>query len=448
MTSQLQPPPGPCVGDAFGPALAAVRRDLADLVDTQTWSLDETRLDQRIADALAARAAVDEVLSRLVAEADDRNLAKTHGASSTKAHLVHRYRLSGREAASVVRTARALHGPSATAEPTRKALADGAVSAEQAVVVAEALSKVSPAIPSEHVERAQCDLIGLTEQLSFDQLRYAANHLVEVLDPEQADEILGGQLEAAERRHRKQTRLSLQVHEDGSCDGRFHLGPVPTAHLHKALEAFGAPRRSEYAENPLDDPDTGLPLPHGNRLGLAFAEMVEHLPLDGLPQHGVSTASIVVTIDEPALTKRLGEAMLDTGHPISLGEARRLACNAGLLPLVLDGTSQILDLGMSQRLFTRHQRIALAHRDGGCIWPGCWRSAAWTEAHHVAPWSTGGRADLANGCLLCPFHHHLTHDGEWQVQIASDGIPHVIPPARIDPAQLPLRHQRFRPRRE
>jgi hypothetical protein len=446
MTSTLQPPPGTSIGDAFGSALDVVRRELAHLVDVQTWTLDKARLGQRIADALAARASVDEVLSRLVAEADDRNLAKTLGASSTKAHLVHRYRLSGREAAKVVRTARALNGPSALTEPTREALANGVVSAEQAVVVAEAIGKVSPTISSEHVERAQVDLIRLTEQLTFEQLRHAANHLVEVLDPEHADEILGAQLEAAEQRHRKQTRLSLRVHDDGSCDGRFHLGPVPTATLQKALEAFGAPRRSEHADNPLTDPDTGQPLPYGNRLGLAFAEMVEHLPLDELPQHGVSNASIVVTLDAAALTQRLGEAMLDTGAAISLAETRRLACNAGLLPIVLGSPSQILDLGLSQRLFTRHQRIALAQRDGGCIWPGCWRPAAWTEAHHVDPWSNGGPTDLANGCLLCPFHHHLVHEGEWQVQIAADGIPDVIPPTRIDPARQPIRHQRFRPR--
>jgi hypothetical protein len=238
----------------------------------------------------------------------------------------------------------------------------------------------------------------------------------------------------------------MRVHEDGSSDGRFHLGPVPTATLQKALEAFGSPRRSEQAGNPLTDPDTGLPLPYGNRLGLAFAELVEHLPLDGLPQHGVSNASVVVTLDESALSKRLGEAMLDTGHSISLGETRRLACNAGVLPLVLDGASQILDLGHSQRLFSRHQRLALAQRDGGCCWAGCWRPAAWTEAHHIDPWSKGGPTDLANGCLLCSFHHHLVHEGEWQVKMAADGIPEVIPPTRIDPEQRPIRHERFRPR--
>jgi hypothetical protein len=63
--------------------------------------------------------------------------------------------------------------------------------------------------------------------------------------------------------------------------------------------------------------------------------------------------------------------MLDTGGPISTGQARRLACNAAIVPMVLAGDSTILDLGTSRRLFDRHQRLALRARDKGCIWPSC-----------------------------------------------------------------------------
>ncbi|MEJ7775431.1 MAG: HNH endonuclease, partial [Nocardioidaceae bacterium] len=63
-------------------------------------------------------------------------------------------------------------------------------------------------------------------------------------------------------------------------------------------------------------------------------------------------------------------------------------------------------------------------------------------------WHAGGPTDLANGCLLCSYHHHLVHKGQWAVVMAPDGIPDIIPPAHLDPAQRPIRHQRFKPRRE
>ena len=113
---------------------------------------------------------------------------------------------------------------------------------------------------------------------------------------------------------------------------------------------------------------------------------------------------------------------------------------------MLSGESKILDYGTSRRVFDRHQRLALATRDQGCVFPGCERPPAWTEAHHRIPWSVGGATDIDNGCLLCSFHHHLIHQGEWDLTLAPDGITEVIPPARIDPQRRPIRHQRFKPR--
>ena len=113
---------------------------------------------------------------------------------------------------------------------------------------------------------------------------------------------------------------------------------------------------------------------------------------------------------------------------------------------MLSGDSRILDLGMTRRLFDRYQRIALAVRDQGCVFAGCDRPPAWCEAHHLKAWKHGGPTDLANGCLLCSFHHHLIHQGEWELVMASDGIVEAIPPQRIDPHRRPIRHERLKPR--
>jgi len=183
-------------------------------------------------------------------------------------------------------------------------------------------------------------------------------------------------------------------------------------------------------------------------MGRALCELVEHLPADGLPSHGTTNATIVVTIDEHKLRNELGEATLDTGWSISASEARRLACNAGIFPMVLSGASTVLDLGMSERLFDRYQRLALAHRDGGCVFPRCERPPAWCEAHHCRAWSRAGATNRDNGALLCSFHHHLIHQGDWQIRIGSDGIPEAVPPPWVDPEQQPIRHHRFTPKLE
>ncbi|MGL5810133.1 MAG: HNH endonuclease signature motif containing protein, partial [Nocardioides sp.] len=86
-------------------------------------------------------------------------------------------------------------------------------------------------------------------------------------------------------------------------------------------------------------------------------------------------------------------------------------CTAGIIPLVLGGTSEPLDLGRKQRLFTPAQRRAMAVRDRTCRAVGCDIPAPWCEAHHAKePWSRGGKTNLADGKLLCQFHHQRAHD--------------------------------------
>ncbi len=70
------------------------------------------------------------------------------------------------------------------------------------------------------------------------------------------------------------------------------------------------------------------------------------------------------------------------------------------------------------------------------------------RAHHIEPWWSGGPTAMSNLVLLCHHHHALVEPArfatldQWQVRIASDGLPEFIPPARLDPDRLPVRHQR------
>ncbi|MGA9345396.1 MAG: DUF222 domain-containing protein, partial [Nocardioidaceae bacterium] len=217
------PPPTVGIDDAFGRTFAGVRRDLADLVDTPTWSLDDARLDTRISEALAVRAAADELVARLVSEADDRNLPRRYGASSTRTHLMTAHRMSAGEATRTVRTAKQLHGTTGLTEPTRRAVAAGAVSAEQGVVVAAAVKRLSPTVDPDRVEMAQKDLLTHAKTLSFSQLQVAANHLVEVIDPGTVDQTLEQQLAAQERKALASAWFTGQCGSDGITRGRYAL---------------------------------------------------------------------------------------------------------------------------------------------------------------------------------------------------------------------------------
>ena len=104
-----------------------------------------------------------------------------------------------------------------------------------------------------------------------------------------------------------------------------------------------------------------------------------------------------------------------------MGEARRLACGAGLLPMVYAGASVPIDLGRASRLHTKGQRIALSAIHDTCAAEGCQRPFAWTEVHHLRPWAHGGRTDLANAIPLCGWHHHRAHDHHYDLLLLTSG---------------------------
>jgi hypothetical protein len=155
-------------------------------------------------------------------------------------------------------------------------------------------------------------------------------------------------------------------------------------------------------------------------LGHAFCELIGHLDPHGLHMTGGVNATVVITLDYDTLITGLGTATLDTGERISASLARRMACEAGIIPAVLrrlvDGTSAVLDLGRKRRLHTETQRIALALEQGGCTAEGCDRPAAWCQAHHDIPWSHGGGTSVANGRLLCGYHHGKIHSARYETR--------------------------------
>jgi len=110
------------------------------------------------------------------------------------------------------------------------------------------------------------------------------------------------------------------------------------------------------------------------------------------------------------LDRLVTTAQSDDGAVVVPGSVlERALCATGSVEVTVDTCGNPLDVGRETRLFTPKQRLALAVRDGGCLWPGCDRPPAYCEAHHCDHWADGGRTDSDVGVLLCRFHHLHLH---------------------------------------
>ncbi|MBS44277.1 MAG: HNH endonuclease, partial [Nocardioides sp.] len=87
----------------------------------------------------------------------------------------------------------------------------------------------------------------------------------------------------------------------------------------------------------------------------------------------------------------------------------RLACEAHLIPAVLGGESEVLDLGRARRLHTRAMRLARLVEQPTCEQPTCDVPATACHAHHRTPWARGGTTAKHTLEWLCPHHHRQTH---------------------------------------
>ena len=178
--------------------------------------------------------------------------------------------------------------------------------------------------------------------------------------------------------------------DEGTCHGRFR---IPA--LHGQMLQQDDPRDQltvalhQRQPRPVGsgiDPDLPTPVRHG----IALTQLIETYPAEKLPKTGGCSATVVVTMTLEQLLADLdhaGVCTLDTGGRITAAEARRLACTAGIIPVVLGGKSQVLDVGRKRRLHTETMRIAMGVRDGGCTAQGCETPPGLCHAHHDTPWS-------------------------------------------------------------
>lgn len=385
-------------------AMSDVLKDVAD-VPVDFLSTSDKR--EALLAVAALRAQVESLQLRLVASADD--VADDDGCRDVAAWLASRVRV---DRGASRRTARLAESLATRWSQLGRALADGSVNLEQVDVMARALDALPGDVPVATRELAETHLVEQAAHFGPRELRSLGRRILDVVAPELGEDHERRQLEAEEQRARRTTSLVTHRRGDGTTLVRMALPDASADRLLTYLHAFTSPRRDSGEKTP--ESGQGDRRPHDVRLGQAFCSLLEAVDPKRLPLHGGDATTLVVTIDLATLTDGLGVASFGSEGRISAGEARRLACHANILPMVLGGRSEVLDLGRSARLYNRPQRLAMAVRDRQCRAEGCDIPAAWCEAHHArSPWVRGGATDLDDGELLCSWHHHRAHDDRY-----------------------------------
>lgn len=356
-------------------------------------------------------------LARL-ARVDANGVAAQEAGSSTASWLRHHTGLPSGQSSDLVRTARELRS---CLPDTGVALERGEITVQHARTIARTARLVQDRVPPEDegaaVAEVETVMLNVGRSVDAGSLSGFATRVRQMVDPE-------GALVDANRAHERRW-LSTSTTLEGmvSIDGLFDA--ESGAVLLTALASATAP------QGPDDHRSAG------QRRADALVDVCGYALDTGQPgSSGGVRPHLLVTTPLSAVTGR-GDgrsgpseaAELAWAGPLTDEATRRLACDAAITRVVLDPSSQPLDVGRTTRTVPPHLRQALIVRDRGCVAEGCDRPATWTEAHHVVHWAEGGRTSLDNLVLLCRTHHRKVHDGGWEFNRIGDRW-RLVPPER------------------
>ena len=349
---------------------------------------------------------------------------------------------TAREAINAVRIGTLVHDASTRAperpwmSPVASALVDGSLSVAGADAIRAGLGSPTAEITATILADAAAQLCIEGTSLDADRLVKRARELRDELD-----EAGIADRESARRDLRSLRFVTLS---NGMSLLTWRLDPESAASVGELYNRATSPRRggprftsgdnAELADRILADRRTTEQLASD-----AFLELLRQGSAADSSQLLYSGAPVVrVVVAKTAMDERAGHGHIEGQHdPISIATVERLACGGAVQHAEHDAHFQPLELGREQRLFSRQQRVALALRDGGCMWTGCERPPSWTEAHHVKFWKRDkGKTDISNGILFCRHHHLELHNNNWEIIYAA-GVYSLVPPATLDATRTP-----------
>ncbi len=414
---------------------------LEKLDDAALLSLQSSiAASRRELDALSARVSA-EVGRRSAPELGYSGLAQRTGNRTPEALVQRIAGVTRSEARALIRVGTALEGSAPWLTPVALAVNSGELSIAAADGIVAGLGTPGESVSSDDLTDAAARLVAVAGQTTPERVAAAARSIRDDLDVEGVAD--------REALLREKRFLRLIPQPDGMTKIFGLLDPESAAVVVAAVDSITAPRRGgprfvdaeavARSERIVDDPRTTDQLTAD-----ALVDMITlATKADKGSLFGTTAPTVRVHVTLAELQAGAGSAHIEgQAARVSVATATRLACGGGYVPVLFDET-QPLDVGRSERLFTWRQRIALAARDGGCIFPGCDRPPSWCEAHHIDFWARDeGATDIARGVLLCRHHHMLMHNNGWEVE-ENAGEYHFVPPASVDQRRTPIPAERL-----
>jgi hypothetical protein len=282
-----------------------------------------------------------------------------------------------------------------------QALTNGRIGVQHAEVMAEATNERNgPAMAGAAGER--CAAAATT---TFAHWRRDTIALGELLDAD------GGH-DPADDVERNHLRISPST-SFSLVRGELHGDLAST--LHQAVEDMADELFRQYTRDAGLDPSLVVPR-RATLRALALVELCRRGTATDLAGTAPSRPEVALVLNA-ADPRLLSDAQ---GHLVDALGHQHLLCDPVLRAIVigLDGLPE--GAGHAGRLATPEQRRALAHRDGGCVFPGCTAPPSWTDAHHVRHWTDHGPTELENLASLCRRHHRVSHRDGWEMHITDD----------------------------
>ncbi|WP_458041414.1 MULTISPECIES: DUF222 domain-containing protein [Bacteria] len=406
---------------------------------------------QRLTDAVLVES-VGEVVRRSAGPDRDLRLTARRGCHDVSELVQRATRMGPASAARLQRGAKGVAlgeslsgGPLPALLPAmRSVLLEGEVGLDGLVAVSGPLEAMSQRVPLESLRVADAVLAAEASGTGPDGAPSACADLLRVQAQVWAAALDQDGAEPKEQQAVRMRGVTLGVARDGVVPLRGSLLPEVAAQFQRICDAISSPRvadgvsfhpDSEGDSGFADDPRTSAQKRH-DALATALSVAASS---EQLPTIGGAAPTLVISVRAEDLASDTGWAHVDgIDEPVSVRAAAHAGC-AGVIQRVLLGENgRIQRIGTEERVFNRHQRRAIALRDGGCIIPGCGVRAAWCEIHHVVDHAEGGPTHTDNGVLLCWNHHRFIDHGGWKIRM-NQGVPEVMAPPWIE------RSPRWRP---
>ena len=354
---------------------------------------------EALAEVFAGARQVDLLTVRLIERADRSGEYACDGAASVSAYVRRTANESTGWATKRVHVGRAL----ADCLPaTARAWENGELGLDHASVIDQATKKL---VDDELVESLDAYLALLAATMTPKELSAASEDLRSQAAPEETA-AENAKKRAAQTFHLSQTTDGMW-RADGWLDAEAGLivSTAIAAFLRKAL-----PEGDLLSESV------------GRRRADALVDICRQAitHADKCEGKSMTRHTLVVGVMHQQLLDRLGTAGVAGAGNLPAAAARRMACDANVIPVVYGADSQALDYGRTTRTVSDGLSRAINARDGGCTFPGCDRPPAMCEAHHRKHWVHGGKTKDTDLESLCVFHHHLVHEGGWTISLGDD----------------------------